>query len=63
MSQPGQHRFVEKPHAQWAADHYGSELAADIGYCNICNRPFYDHEDAFGLQAAIKEAIDKTGTR
>lgn len=41
------HGFVKKPYADWAWDHYGSELAADIGYCDVCNRPYEEHESAF----------------
>jgi len=39
------HNFEPKPEASYAAETYGSELAGDIGNCNVCNRPWEEHPD------------------
>lgn len=51
------HPFKKKEWAEAAWNMYGSELAADIGYCEICNHPPEEHEDWVGhwLRKVVEE--------
>ncbi len=49
------HAFQTKAEAESAWNTYGSELAADIGYCGVCNRPYEEHAITGATQ--LREAI------
>jgi len=40
----GGHRFQRKAHADYAIAAYGSELAGDILNCEVCGRPYEEHD-------------------
>jgi hypothetical protein len=37
----GRHRWVAKDEAEYAWNHYGSELAGDIANCKICDQDMF----------------------
>jgi hypothetical protein len=37
----GRHRWQAKDGAEYAANHYGSELAGDVGNCKICDQDMF----------------------
>lgn len=51
------HKFEDKPWAAAAWEVYGSELAGDIAYCNICNKPSWEHQSSGFNQ--LKEVLAK----